>query len=300
MKSKRLLLLLLFCQIASASPWMTGPLLAPAGRTVPVGHVNFEPYGFYTLYPHQFRNVEVTPVLTTGVTSFIDVQASLPLDISWDRGQRGSGIGDTNLGFGVQILRQKENSWLPDLRIVVQEVFPTGKYQDLNPTHLGTDQTGAGSYQTFVGFNFQRLSEFSNEHYLRTRFSFVAATENLVHVHGFNVYGGSATTNGIVRPDNSYSADLAFEYALTQNWVGVFEGLYVNSGSSRFTGNPGFTPGGTVSGIGGGGSNQGSLAPAIEYNFSAQLGLIFGVWFSVTGPQAGQFVANSLALNWYF
>lgn len=292
--------MLLVAQVAAASPWMTGPLLAPSGKTIPKGHVNFEPYGFYTIYPDKYRNVEVVPIVQAGLTDFMDIQASLPYDVSWDQGQRGDGIGDSTLGFGFQVLKPRENSWFPSLRVTVQEVFPTGKYDHLNPRGLDTDQTGTGAYQTALGFNFQSVKEFRNAHYLRTRFSLVGARASSVKVVGVNTFGGSETTQGVVHPGNSFSADLAFEYTLTQRWVGVFEMLFANSSATNFSGSPGYTPGGVTAGVGGHGGSQGSLAPAIEYNFSPNVGLIAGVWFTVSGPRAAQYVANTIALNMYF
>ena len=224
----------------------------------------------------------------------------MPYDYSWDKGQHGNGIGDYSLALGIQVLRQKENSWLPDLRLVVQEVFPTGRFENLNPKRLGTDQTGIGAFQTFIGLNFQRLTQFKNEHYLRTRLSLVGAKFSDVTVHGVSVFGGSSMTKGKVKIANSYSADLAFEYTLTQNWVPVFEVLFVHSPSSSFDGNPGFTPGGVVATVGGKSNEAVSLAPALEYNFSSNLGVIGGVWFSVTGPHAAQFVTGAFAVNYYF
>lgn len=295
----RILFLLSCSTIAAASPWFTGPLLAPSGKTIPAKHVNFEPYAFYTIYPQQFKSLEVTPILTAGLTDFLDLQMAFPYDASWDKHQHGSGIGDYSLGFGLQLLRQ-DKGWFSDLRFVVQEVFPTGHFNNLDPAHLGTDQTGSGAYQTVFGFNFQRLIELQNQHYLRTRLSLVAATASDVKVHGVSTFGGNPSTVGKVRPGNSYSTDLAFEYTLTQHWVPVFEMLYVNSGSSGFSGSPGFTPGGTIDSIGGAGGNQLSLAPAIEYSFNANIGLIAGVWFSVTGPHSSRFVSNVIALNCFF
>ena len=139
----------------------------------------------------------------------------------------------------------------------------------------------------------------ANDHYLRTRFSFVTAHAGDVSVHGVNVFGGAPDTEGRVHGGTSYSADLAFEYTLNQHWVPVFEVLYGHSSGSNFEGNPGFTPGGTVAAIGGSGGNSASLAPALEYNFSPNLGLIGGVWFSVTGPHAAKFITGTLALNYY-
>lgn len=295
----RSLLLLAVSNLAIAGPWMTGPLLAPAGKTIPAGHFNFEPYGFYTSYPQGFRNIEAVPVLSVGLTDFLDLQTTLPFDYSWDRGQHGNDIGDYSLGLGIQLLRQKDNSWIPDLRFVVQEVFPTGRFENLNPDKLGTDQTGSGAYQTFLGLNFQRLSTFQNDHYLRTRLSLTTAIPSDVQVEGVNAFGGGLLTKGDVHPGNAYAADLAFEYALTQHWVPVFEVLYVNNSMTNFDGNPGFTPGGTLASVGGRGGNQASLAPALEYNFTSNLGVIGGVWFSVTGPHAATFVSGAVAINYY-
>ena len=295
---KKILALCLASQVVCAGPWMTGPLLAPAGKTIPKGHVNFEPYGFYSVYPQGFKNLEGVPIISIGVLDFLDLQTTVPFDYSWQDHTHGGGVGDFSLAVGLQVLRQQDNGWLPDFRFVLQEVFPTGKFENLDPRKGGTDQTGIGTYHTFFGFNFQRLTQFQNDHYLRTRLSLVGATATDVKVHGVNAFGGTPDTEGRVHPGNSYSADLAFEYSLTQNWVPVFEVLYARSAGSNFVGNPGFTPGGTLASIGGSGAEQTSLAPALEYNFSPTLGIIGGVWFSVSGPSAGKFTTAAIAINY--
>jgi len=300
MNSRLLCVLLSFSSTVFASPWWTGPLLAPSGRTIPAGHVNFEPYGFYTVYPQHYRNYELLPILTVGLTNFIDLQTSLPVDYDTDQGQHSGGIGDYSLGLGFQILREDENTWLPYLRMTIQEIFPTGKYQNLNPTKLGTDQTGNGTFQTSINFIFQKTKQFKKEHYLRTRLALAGGYAQDVTVRGFNAYGGGAGAVGKVAPGNNYSADLAFEYSLTQHWVPVFEMLYANSKATGFSGNPGLSASGAVGGVGGGGGSQISLAPAIEYNFNGNIGIIGGVWFSVTGKPSSQFTAYTIALNYYF
>jgi hypothetical protein len=298
----RLLFLLFFTNAAIASPWFTGPLLAPAGRTIPKGHFNFEPYGFYTEYasPPGFKNVEVTPILTVGINSFMDFQAGLPWDYSWDHGQHGRGIGDFGLGFGFQAFKQKQGSLIPDLRIVLQETIPTGRFENLSPQKIFTDQTGFGAYQSIVGLNFQKLFTFGHEHYLRSRLSLAAVFPHGVPVEGINTFGGNEFTAGRVYPGNNYSVDCAVEFTLNQHWVPVMEALYVHSDSTFFNGNPGFAPDGTVGVIGGKGGDSASLAPAIEYNFTANLGVIAGVWFSVTGPHAAKFISSTVAINYYF
>ena len=310
-----LLILIFFSSTAIASPWFTGPILASNGQTVDKGHFNFETYGFYTIYPEDFRNLQPSPVLTLGLTHLLDIQASAPYNFSWAKNQYGTGIGDTSLGFGLQVFKQKEHLWYPSLRVVVQELFPTGRYENLNPAQLGTDQTGGGSYQTTVALDFQHLIEFQGSHYLRSRLNLVGSKGTVVKVNGVNAYGGIPTTHGKVNPGQGLSVDMAFEYTLTQHWVPVFEALYVTSSSSTFTGdpgivtlykpsqpmgttggNPGFTPGGA---IGGAGVTQYSLAPALEYNFNQNLGIIGGVWFSISGPASAQYTSYVIALNYY-
>lgn len=297
---KILFLLFFIINSAFSAPWMTGPLLAPSGKTVPAGHVNLEPYGFYTVYSGQFRNVEFLPIATIGLTSYLDVQTALPYDYSWNRGKNGSNIGDYSLGIGLQLLKEQENTWLPNLRVTLQEVFPTGKYDNLNPTKLGTDQTGVGAYQTSIGFHFQKLKELGGEHYLRSRLSLVGSFASDVNVNGVSVFGGNPTTQGTFSPGNAFSADLAFEYSLNQHVVPVFEAVFVNSTATDFNGNPGLTPAGITDSLGGRGGSQFSLAPAIEYNFTPNFGIIGGVWFSVGAPRGNGFTSYALAVNYYF
>ncbi|VEG91675.1 hypothetical protein [Legionella spiritensis] len=288
-----------FINVVFAGPWMTGPLLAPSGKTIPPGDINIEPYAFYTEYPQGFKNFEVVPIVSFGISNFLDIQMSLPYDYSWVNGAHGSGIGDYSLALGVQLLRQGDNNSWPDVRLMFQEIFPTGRFERLSDAKMGTDQTGSGANTTLVSLNFQRLTSLPRDHYLRTRLSLAAATSSKVHVVGRNTFGGTRDTSGVVDPGNNYAIDLAFEYALTQHWVPVFEVLYTKSTASNFDGNPGFTPGGTVASIGGSGGEQTSLAPALEYNFSANLGVIVGVWFSVKGPQAAKFTTGTIAVNYF-
>lgn len=284
---------------AFAAPWMTGPLLAPSGKTIPAGHVNIETYGFYSRFQPDFNTLEAMPILTVGLAPFMDVQMAIPYTYNWVPTAHGNGIGDLMLALGVQVAQQNEQTKLPDIRLVFQEIYPSGRFEQLNELKQGTDQTGIGALTSLISLNIQHLQPLAREHYLRTRFTAAASHSKKVFVFGANSFGGTANTSGSVRPGNSYSLDLAFEYALTQNWVPVFEMLYTKNTASTFDGNPGFTPGGVMASIGGAGGEQYSLAPAIEYNFSGQLGVIAGAWFSVSGPHDAQFQSAVIAVNYY-
>ncbi len=67
---------------------------------------------------------------------------------------------------------------------------------------------------------------------------------------------------------------------------------YQHNNKNRFSGTPSATairPS----------SESFSLAPALEYNWSANIGLIGGVWFTVGGRNTSRFVSGVLAFNVY-
>ncbi|MBA2649029.1 MAG: hypothetical protein H0U75_05405 [Legionella sp.] len=293
----------------SATPWLTGPLLAASGHTIPRGHTNFEMYGL-DIFTHgrydeagrlrrtpTFRTFVANPVLTHGFTDWMDVQLVVPYVFNNTQGQGFNNIGDVSTAIGFQILEQKNSFWKTDLRFTIEETFPTGHFERLNSTSLGTDSTGLGNHQTQFSLNFQKLTQIQS-HFLRTRLILDYVYFGPASVHGRNSYGGDISTNGIIDSSSEIDADLAIEYGLTQNWVLVMEGYVSQGDESRFNG---VASSNLISGppvnIGSGAFFEAALAPAIEYNFTSNLGLIGGVWFPVRSRNTADFIAYVLALN---
>lgn len=302
-----------FNQFAFAGPWFTGPLLAPAGHTIPKGHTNIEVYGLDVLTDgsynnfgvlntaRTFRTLVVNPIMTHGFTDWLDVQLVLPYVFNSTRGVNYNRLADIGVTLGFQLVEQNGSPKRMDVRVLVQETLPTGRYQNLGPTNIGTDSTGLGSYQTQFGLDFQYLFEVYNSHYLRTRLIFSRLYSTPVNVSGLNSYGGTIATRGKINPGTENGIDLAFEYTLTQNWVAVMEGTMSNGQATRFNGilNIG-NIGGPGATIGSGQYREKALAPALEYNFSGNLGLIGGVWFPVSGKNTSHYMTYVLALNAYW
>lgn len=299
-------------QIAIAGPWFTGPILAPAGHTIPKGHTNFELYGFKTevtgIYDDQghvnqvpdIGSISVNPVLSYGLTDKIDGQLVVTYNDNHQTGVHSKRMGDTNIGLGYQLLEQKDARWRPDLRVTLQEILPTGRFDHLNPVKLGTDSTGLGSHQTALNLNFQHLVQLADVNYLRTRLSMGYVKASDVHIEGLSAYGGTALTSGKVNPGNTVGADLAAELSLTQNWVAVMEVNASNRQATKFSGQTGFSDVDDFDTIGHSVGKQVSLAPAIEYNFSPNVGIISGVWFPVYGRNTAKFTSYVVALNAYW
>lgn len=305
-------LLLFFTFLTQADPWFTGPLLAPAGQTVNVGHHNYEQYVFHTEndgifdrawklshLPQGNSNI-INPIYTQGINDDMDLQVGIPYYINHNNGEVGEHLGDLSLFLGYQLIEQKGKLWRPNLRVALQQTFPIGRFDRLQDRFMGTDITGSGSYQTGIAFNFEHLLPlFNNHHYLRTRFSLSYIATFPVTVHGRNVFGGSDQTVGRVHPGDFTGIDLAYEFTITQNWVAVMEAFASIRGASTFSGNPGFDSTGKLATIGSNSQTAISIAPALEYNFSSNVGVIAGVWYSVTGRNSVDFSSFVIALNVY-
>lgn len=315
MKKYKVLTLVLLAfilpSIGHAGPWLTGPLLAPNGQTIPKGHINFETYGFFTdsygLYNSHGRVIKIpdtytlniTPLVSIGLSDSFDIQFSLPYYFNEKKSQSANAPADVAAIVGYQVYRQKEGHWLPSLKLSIQETFPTGLYRNLRASKLGTDATGAGSYQTTIGLNFQQLMQLKSGRYLRSRLSLTSTYPKKVNVVNFNAYGGGIGTRGNLSPGHQYAADLAFEYQLTQNWVPAFDILYLKRRASSFKGTIGTTLAGRPATIGHGEVSQLSIAPAIEYNFSERFGIITGVWLTVKGRESNDFWSAVVAVNYF-
>lgn len=293
-----------------AGPWYTGPLLAPSGHTIPRGHTNFEFYaidnyttghfdenGNLTRTP-LFRTSVANPIITHGFTDWMDVQVVVPYVWNSTLGRHYNRVADVSATIGLQVLEQKKHHWIPDLRFAVQEIFPTGRFEFLNPAAAGTDSTGLGAYGTQLALNFQHLTEFKNNHFLRTRLSLTRLYTGPVKVHGLNSFGGTENTIGTINTDEENDADLAFEFSITPHWVAVMEG-YVSAGqATRFEGLIDASDlGGPPVTIASGAYFEEALAPAIEYNFNANIGLIAGVWFPIKSKNLPDYIAYMVALN---
>lgn len=300
---RSIIVTLIFCTTLAAEqvkkPWLTGPLLAPSGHTVAPGRTNWEPYLFVTknYNPDSAWIIDPFIQITRGLTSHIDLKFETQAFFTFKNGEVGTGLSDFSVILGFQAMEDNLGGWLPDLRITLAETFPTGRYQRLNPDKQGADSTGTGAYETSVSLNFQKLFHISDNQWLRPRIFFRYGVSAPVSVHEFNAYGGSFDTDGKIYPGDNFIGILAFEYTLTRNWALALDiqALYVDK--TKFSGRNGVNPDGSIASVGNGKEVQWSYAPALEYNFSNWLGIIWGVWFTGATKNSTDFVSFVVAVN---
>jgi len=293
------------------NPWYTGPLITPSATMVAPGWVMSQPYIYFTdTYanynarrhvvdrPNLF-SLKVQPIiLEVGVTPSVDTTLIMSAQENWSKGHSGGGFNDVIMAVGFLI--QQQSLYVPKMKFSISQSFPTGKYQHLSHNGLALDGTGAGAWQTSFTFAIGKLLFWNTLHPMNTRFAFTGTLSTPVHVRNFNVYGGGFGTSGTVHPGNAYNADLGLELSITQPWVIALDIVYNWQNKTSFHGKSGFNADGTPASVGGGYSDQLSLAPAVEYNFNENMGILWGLWFTVYGRSAPDFVSGIFSWYWYF
>lgn len=287
-------------------PWFTGPLLAPSANTVPLGHYNFEPYlfvnnniGYFSNHWHLHKayepnaNINFQFVGQMGLTPWMDLTIVPQFFYNYEGEKSSWRFGDLYMGFGFQLLKEEPHNWFPSIKFGFSEVFPTGLYQNLRADKLGTDASGGGTFGTTFKFVFSRLWNVYGNHYLAGRLSTAYIVFSQVSVNGINAYGGDATTKGRVVPGSAFPMILGLEYSLTQHWALALDVASTYTMGTHFKGR-------TIAKVGHRDwSYSLSFAPAIEFNYNANVGLIAGVWLTGFGANTTDFINGVIALNWY-
>ncbi len=288
------------------NPWYAGPLLTPAAHNVPPGSFVIQPYLFAKVTHAQYngnrRAVNIPDIWTVnpvflfqmGWLSWLDFTAIVQGIYNNQLNQSSTYWGDMSLSWGIPLM--KEQPYLPAVRFVIGESFPTGRYEKLNPAKNGIDATGSGSFITTFSLNISKVFWWILDHPFAWRGSLSYGVPTTVHVKRFNAYGGGNGTNGKVRPGNNIAIDTSIELSFTQKWVLAIDLVYTYGNHTTFSGRKGRTPAGQIASVGGPSNDNLSCAPAIEYNPSDHMGFLAGVWFTVTGRNSSDFIAGVLSM----
>src|SRR6185295_9049482 len=100
-------------------------------------------------------------------------------------------------------------------------------------------------------------------------------------VDGASVYGTETGFSGRAKPGRALSADASWEYSLTRNWVLALDAIYRHKGTTRVAGDdvrdPNSSPNPSRVQLSSGPSDTFAFAPAIEYNWKSNWGVLLGV-----------------------
>lgn len=286
---------------ATDDAWFTGSLEAPGATVNAPGQLSVEPsFGISNgrssygqngqLVATRHPDVSLNPQLLLELGVADRLQLSLSGQAVWNRddGDWSNGFGDTQLGVNIALLDENPETLAPAVRLDLELTLPTGEYQRLDADTGGSDATGSGSYVTTLLLNTAKTFQIG-EHQIRPHACIAVDlyTSN-VRVNSVNAYGGGPGASGTVTPGRTVTGYLSVEYALTQRWALALGAIYTRGQRTTFRGDPGVQPGGEPSAVGNGRTQLLTLAPALEYSWSAERGVILGMTFDLSGENASQ------------
>ncbi|MBS0629925.1 MAG: transporter [Verrucomicrobia bacterium] len=214
--------------------------------------------------------------------------------------KKATHITDSSITLGYEVLKDQKDSWVPNFRLSLDVLIPTGHYKRLDPKKHGIDITGGGAYFFGPLLAFSKTFRFPC-HFMNLYWSFAYLFPINAYVKGVNTYGGGMGTRGKIRPGQALQAILSAEYSLTNHWVLALDlQLLHQTSSSRFHGRRGFMAPGVPARVGLPSSVNFSIAPQIEYNFNAKSGVLFGSWCSVAGRNSRAFASIFFAYLYVF
>ncbi|WP_426663493.1 transporter [Rhodanobacter aciditrophus] len=278
--------------------WWTGPMLANSAETLPRGHVLVEPYlydvtskGTDAFGSRAYVLYGLTDRLTVGLIPIIGYNR-----VSNGPNSSGIGLGDQILQAQYRLTRFHEGSWLPTLAVQLQETLPTGRYDRLA---RASDGMGGGAWATTLGLNAQSYFWMPNGRLLRVRLNLTRTFSGNADVSGASVYGTAPGFRGTARPGDAFYIGTSFEYSLTRRWVLALDLFRSHGAATRVDGTA--DPANALPvpvHLQGGSSDAYGYAPAIEYNFSANLGVLLGARVIVGGHNATRSLTPAIAVNY--
>jgi hypothetical protein len=179
----------------------------------------------------------------------------------------------------------------PSVTLDLGVTAPTGAYDHLESA---LDGVGTGAWLLKQGVVAQSLFDTWNNHPVRLR-AWAQIFEPLDNpsVRGTSVYGTSTGFNGSATPGISSQFGVAGGYALDQRWVLALDLVDTYNDSFRLRGTTGSGVALRSQGTSG---NSLALAPAVEYNWSADAGVICGIEFSAAGRNTPAYIAPQVAV----
>ena len=277
--------------------WWTGPMLANNASTLPRGHFLVEPYLYDEISPHTNGFGSLTYIEYGLVNRF--TLGLIPTfgynKVSDGLSSSGVGLGDVTVLAQYRLTQFHERHKLPTISFMLQQTFPSGKYDQLGPRL--SDGFGAGAYTTTLALNSQTYFWMPNGRILRMRLNATQSLSTYANVTGVSVYNTPTGFQGHAKPGPSTFVDAAWEYSLTRNWVLALDATYRHTANTRITGtDPTQSPPNIQ--LNTGRSDAIGFAPALEYNWKPTIGVLVGTRIIALGHNTPTTITPAVAINY--
>lgn len=272
--------------------WWTGPIIANSPNALPPGHAYVESYAYDAHVPgadgfgsSTFLLYGVTRRFTLGVIPVFGYNR-----LSGGQSSARVGAGDFAVHAQYQLTHFDAKNGKPAIALAIEENLPTGRYDKLM---RAGDGFGSGAYVTSVGVYAQDAFWLPNGRILRMRLNLTQSVPGTAKLTGISAYGTPAGFRGRARPGAATAFDNAWEYSITRSWVAAVDFYYRHGRSTRVDG---IGTSGAVHATSGP-SDTFAIAPAVEYSWTPNLGVLFGTRFIVPGRNTRSSVTPVIALS---
>lgn len=289
--------------------YYTGSLLSPSGAITKAGVLSIEPYTFGTISrgaytssgkvknsAHRTDSYGAYSLVKYGVTDHFTVQTIPQVSYAWNGKTTSSSVHINDLPVDLQyrLINQVNSHYQPSLTAIAGLNIPIGDYSRLGRS---LDAVGSGVYALRFGLQSQAAYNVFN-HALRIRVWGVGRQPiGSRNIHDISAYGTTKGYDGNVKPGLFGNTGFSIEYGFTQKLLFAFDFQYDWSKGTRIKGSYNNAPSTrNVTGA----SHDVQVAPAFEYNFNGNVGIIAGAALTVDGHNTNDFIQPQMAVNLIF
>lgn len=277
--------------------WWTGPMMTASPNTLPQGHILLEPYFFDVHTAHSDYVGSLTYLLyglvdKLTVGTIINAGYNIP-----DEGMNSSGLalGDLTLQAAYRLTQFKKGGWVPSTALIFQQTLPVGKFDNLG--NRPSDGIGSGAYTTSIALYGQSYFWLPNHRILRARLNLTQSFSHTVDLENVSVYGTGEGFRGTAEPGASFAALGAVEYSLTRSWVLALDVQFNHAQNTRVSGVDSTDPQSPSILFNTGSRHSFAFAPAIEYSWSPNVGVLLGTRIIPSNPKTTSSITPALAIN---
>ncbi|HEV2594646.1 MAG TPA: hypothetical protein VGU01_05535 [Sphingomicrobium sp.] len=272
-------------------------MLAASAETLSKGHVLIEPY-LFDIRTHSSDHFANLTYLLYGLSNRLSVGMIALEGFVVPRHSKSTAfaVGDTTLLAQYRLVRFGEHGSPATLSLVVLEGLPTAAFDQLENRNVAG--VGTGARTTELALYLQSYVWLANGRILRLRLDVGHTLPSTARPRGESVYGTPASFRGDARRDPADVADTSFEYSLSKRVVLSWEMVWQHSGRVRICGLLDRQNGPSAYSAGLPGSESFYVAPAVEYSWRSNIGVLVGLRLSPKGRNAPASITPALALNW--
>ncbi len=269
-------------------------MLANSGATLPRGHALVETY----LFEQRGHGSQLKGSLTYllyGVTDRLTVGLKPMFGATSVAGRSSPvALGDLTLTGQYRLTSPASPPTSPSVAVSFQHSLPTGLHDRLDTRSASA--LGSGAHSTTIALYAQQVFRLPNGRAFRARVNLSGTAAGEAAVKSESVYGTSPGFRGRAKPGDAVSLGIAGEYSVTRNWVLAMDLVLDHAGPTLVEGVEGASR--EVIRTRFASATALSIAPAVEYNFTANLGVLVGTRFKLPVRGGTSSITPAIAINY--